>query len=149
MLTVSLCLMNSGWKRLLKTWLWISFNFFQNTFFPKFELLNSGCSLSAGAAYWQVLQYIFTKWIARVPHGNGYWSCLVSLCTAVALCYPTIFFDFANSFVNLHTNNWFQWRKITSSMQYADLLNLNLAVTVWNLQNKSNLDHFFYYFVGK
>ena len=27
---------------------------FQKTFFPKFELLNSGCSLSVGEAYLQV-----------------------------------------------------------------------------------------------
>ena len=33
----------------LKTRLCISFDFFQKTFFfPKFELLNSGCGLSAG-----------------------------------------------------------------------------------------------------
>ena len=48
---VSLNSMNSGWRRLHETWLWISFDFFQKTFFPKFELLNSGCSLSAGTAY--------------------------------------------------------------------------------------------------
>ena len=34
--------------------LWISFDFFQKTFFPKFELLNLGCDLSAVAAYLQV-----------------------------------------------------------------------------------------------
>ena len=44
MLTVSLHVrsMDSGWGRLV----WISFDFFQKTFSPKFELLNSGCSLS-------------------------------------------------------------------------------------------------------
>ena len=120
------------------------FQFLSKYFFPKIWAAKFRVQLID-----RFLQYIFTKCIARVPRGNGYWSCLVALCTAVALCYPTIFFYFANSFVNLHTNNWFQWRKITSSMQYADLLNLNLAVAVWNLQNKSNLDHFFYYFVGK
>ena len=41
---VSLCSMNNGWRRFVKTWLWISFDFFQKNFFPKFELLNSGCS---------------------------------------------------------------------------------------------------------
>ena len=48
MLIVGLCSMNSGLRRLLKTQLWIFFYFFQKTFFPKFELLNSGCSLSVG-----------------------------------------------------------------------------------------------------
>ena len=150
MLTVSLRLMNSGWRRLLKTWLWISFDFFQKTSFPKFELLNSGCSLSVGAAYLLFLQYIFTKCIARVPHDNGYWSCLVVLCTAVALCFRTIFFYFANSFVNLHINSWFQLSQITSSMQYADLLNFKSCccslkpskqILIWTT--------FFNYFVGK
>ena len=37
--------MNSEWRRLL---LWISFYLFQKPFFPKFDLLNSGCGLSAG-----------------------------------------------------------------------------------------------------
>ena len=32
---VSLRLMNSGWRRLLKTWLWISFDSFKKPFFPK------------------------------------------------------------------------------------------------------------------
>ena len=52
------------WKRCCVCWnfriwsdafrLWISFDFFQKTFFPKFELLNSGCGLSVGAAYLQM-----------------------------------------------------------------------------------------------
>ena len=37
-----------------KTRLWISFNFDQKNFFPKFELLKSGCGLSVSAAYLRV-----------------------------------------------------------------------------------------------
>ena len=53
MLIVSLRLMNSGWRRLLETQLWISFDFVQKSFFPKFELLLRvrlicRCGLSAG-----------------------------------------------------------------------------------------------------
>ena len=54
MLIASLRSMNSGWSRFLKTRLWISFDFFQKTFFPriwsaKFRVrLICGCGLSAG-----------------------------------------------------------------------------------------------------
>ena len=42
-----------------KTQLWISFASFQKNFFSKFELLNSGCSLSAG---------VYGNLIASVGH---------------------------------------------------------------------------------
>ena len=47
-------------KRLLKTWLWISFSFlYKKKFsFTKFELLNSGCGLCASAAYLWVFTVI-------------------------------------------------------------------------------------------
>ena len=57
---------NTSWSRL-----WISFECFSwKTFFPKFELLNSGCGLSASAAYrgniWG--KYSAGKYLAR---GHG------------------------------------------------------------------------------
>ena len=71
MLIASLHSMNNGWRRLLKTQLWISFDFFQKTFFQKFELLNSGCGLSAGLAYLQVFT-VSNKTMNKVTTNNQF-----------------------------------------------------------------------------
>ena len=52
--------MNSGWSRFLR----LNFGFllisFKKLFFPEFDLLNSGCGLSVGAAYLRVFTVIVT-----------------------------------------------------------------------------------------
>ena len=50
---------------ILKTPLSIYFNFFPKVFFPKFELPNSGCSLSASAAYTPVFTVLIIQFLSE------------------------------------------------------------------------------------
>ena len=49
----------------------LTLDFFQETFFQKFELLNSGCGLSVGATYLQVFTVFPLKFLQC--DGAGWW----------------------------------------------------------------------------